>query len=166
MEDLIIKPKRIYVLKQIGITFIFAIVFYHCYLIMPSYNYKRIGALIFSIFLAFVAILLFILKFILCKPILVAKTEGLYYQGIFIPWNNVNNFSLIPITQKSQMITINLNNYDEIINQFNPLKRRIVRLNKMQAGEVLPVSLFGTNLNSQEVLKQLKDYLEIARKTD
>jgi len=163
MEDLVITPKRVYMLKQISILLLFSFIFYHCYLIIP--NYKRIGALLFSISFAFIAIALLFFKFIILKPVLTAKTEGLYYQSIFIPWNNVNDFSLISTTENSQTILINLNDYDELIKQFNPLKRKIVMLNKLSAGEVLPVSLFGTNLNAQDVLKKLKDYLELTKKS-
>ncbi len=161
IDCLIIQPKRIYMLKFIFSLLFFTVLFYFCYKIAPPYDYTRFFGLTLSCLFGVITIGA-LRQFILLKPSLIVKTEGLYYQGIFIPWSNVNNFSLNTVNKSSQMILINLNNYDEVINQFNPIKRKIVMLNKLSVGDVLPVSLLGTNLKLQDTLEKLKYCLEIA----
>lgn len=158
----IIQPKRKYMLKPIFLFLLVTTFLYFCYRVAPPYDYRKFIVLAFAFVFGFLAISTLI-KFITLKPYLIIKSEGLYYQGIFIPWENVNDFSQNPIYHKSPIILINLNNFDEVIKQFNPIKRRIVMHNKKTLGDVLLVSLLGTNLQKLDVLNRLKKHLDNAR---
>ena len=159
-----IEPKRGYLFKNISIiTTISVLIFYWATLIPDQYRSKY-----FCFALSIVGLLAAIAQlklFITLKPHLIIKEDGIIYHSIFIPWDNVKNFALLEVGNNIKILTVILNNYEAVINQFPPRKRKnLIKLRK-RYGNALIISLLGTNLSKLEALKKLQASLKLARKS-
>lgn len=162
MEEIIIQQKRSVLGKHLFISILFIVIAYFLYIDKNNYYpLREIGSIACMIFFGFTAIVFFI-KIIILKPLLIVKPEGLYYQEIFIPWSEINDFSLFAFRENFQYLKIHINNYSEVVKQFSPTTRRKIELNKKYSGETLMLSLSSTGLKPLEVLQKLKDYLALA----
>jgi hypothetical protein len=105
-----------------------------------------IGCIFFGFGIAFLLFDLFSLK-----PAICVNSDGIYNNSsftsnYFIRWNNINSIRLVTVNKK-RMIKIDLKNEDEIYQQVNFLKSKILKLN---------AKFFGTPVIIADVLLKMK----------
>lgn len=158
MEDYVIKPIRIiflgYFLSGLFMTFLSILFSFEAFLLRDKI------ILIACIIYFGLASLIFFVKWITLKPILIVKNEGLYCHNIFIAWSFITDFSVSSFIGNSEFILIHFKDYDAVLNKFPVWKKKLFKMNKNFAEETLPIMLLGTGLKSRDVLNNLKKYLE------
>ncbi len=85
-------------------------------------------------------------------------------KGRFIAWTNITGFKLIEI-KRTKLISVFVNNADELIAGQSPWKQKMTRLTLQNYGTPISISSSTLKMDSDELLKLLKTRLSIAKET-